>query len=132
MTVNWLAVLVAGVVAMVVGYLWYGPFFGKAWLRLSGVNEQEAKAGAGKAYPQMFVGSLLTAFVLAVVITNLGLNTFGEGMVFAFWVWLGFIVPILFGGVLFEKKPSHLFLFNIGYQLVVMLINGGILAVWMK
>ena len=30
--VNYLAVLIAGIVPMIVGAIWYGPLFGKRWL----------------------------------------------------------------------------------------------------
>ena len=29
---NYLAIVVAGIVPMIVGALWYGPIFGKRWL----------------------------------------------------------------------------------------------------
>ena len=34
--INFLAVLVGGVINMAVGFVWYGPLFGKLWLRLIG------------------------------------------------------------------------------------------------
>ncbi|HLD39833.1 MAG TPA: DUF1761 family protein, partial [Candidatus Nanoarchaeia archaeon] len=33
---NYLAVLVAAIAAYVVGFLWYGPVFGKKWMALMG------------------------------------------------------------------------------------------------
>src|SRR5216117_550063 len=33
---NWVAIIVATVAAMVIGFLWYGPVFGKSWMTLSG------------------------------------------------------------------------------------------------
>ncbi len=40
--VNYLAVLVAAIVGMVVGFIWYSPkVFGKMWMKLSGVNPKD-------------------------------------------------------------------------------------------
>lgn len=36
--VNYLAILVAAVLSMVLGFLWYGPLFGKEWTKLMGVT----------------------------------------------------------------------------------------------
>ena len=41
LAVNWLAVLVAAIVNMVVGFLWYGPLFSGLFLRLIGKCEEE-------------------------------------------------------------------------------------------
>lgn len=42
--VNLVAVLVAGVVDMVIGALWYSPvLFAKSWMRLIGKKEEDMK-----------------------------------------------------------------------------------------
>ncbi|MBK8887589.1 MAG: DUF1761 family protein [Saprospiraceae bacterium] len=33
LTFNWLAILGSGLVPMAVGALWYGPLFGKLWMK---------------------------------------------------------------------------------------------------
>ena len=48
--VNYLAVLVAAIVNMVVGALWYSPLlFGKAWMKLTGFNKKQLKKAKEKA-----------------------------------------------------------------------------------
>ena len=42
-SINWWAVLVAGVVYMVVGMVWYGPLFGKLWKSLMGFTDESVK-----------------------------------------------------------------------------------------
>ena len=45
--VNWIAIVVCVVAAMALGFVWYGPLFGKLWLELMGwgnKNEAELKA----------------------------------------------------------------------------------------
>src|SRR5205807_9005348 len=68
---NWIAILVAAVSTMVVGFLWYSPLpFAKAWMREMGYDPndkarmEEMKKTAGPAYAGAFVASLLSAFSL--------------------------------------------------------------------
>lgn len=133
--VNELAVLAAAIVSMVIGALWYSPLlFGKAWMKLMGFSakdmEKAKKKGMGKLYFYNFIAALVLACVLAWFIGVSGASGLSEGIIVAFWVWLGFIVSILIGGVLWEGRPFSLFLINISYWLVNLLANGIILAVW--
>jgi len=138
--VNYLAVLASAVSAMVVGFLWYGPLFGKAWSKMMGWGEmtpEQLKEKQKKAMPMYaisFVGSLVMAFVLshALVFGNTYLGTSGisGGLMGAFWNWLGFIVPVTMGVVLWEGKPLKLWLINASYYLVVLAVMSAILVSW--
>jgi len=129
-SVNWLAVLVTGLGYMVIGGLWYGPLFQKPWMRLANVNEADAKAGAGKAYVMMFIVALVSVFVLAMFVNAIGADTFGEGMLVGLLIWVGFVGTVLLNGVIFEKRPFALYVLNSGYNLVTLLVAGGVLAIW--
>ena len=39
--VNYLSVLVATIAGMVVGFIWYGPLFGKTWIRLTKFSQTD-------------------------------------------------------------------------------------------
>lgn len=62
---NIVAVLVAALIPLMVGFVWYNPkVFGTAWMRSIGVNsEEEMKAGANMAV--IFGVSLIFAFLLS-------------------------------------------------------------------
>lgn len=136
--VNYLAIIVATVASMVVGFLWYGPVFGKQWMTLMGFTresmEEAKKKGMGKSYALMALGSLLTVYVLSHVITfgAAYTNTSGvsAGLSGAFWVWLGFAVPLTMSSFLWEGKSFKLWILNAGYYLVSFLVMGSILAGW--
>ena len=133
--VNYVAVLVAAIVQMVVGALWYSPLlFGKMWMKLSGLTqkqlEEAKKKGMGKSYTLMFLGTLVMSYVLAHFVTYTGATTFVLGMQTGFWIWLGFLATTTMGMVLWDNKPWSLYVLNNGYHLVVLLLMGGILAVW--
>lgn len=135
-SINWLMVFLSGVAFMALGFVWYGPMlFGKAWMKLSGYTSESLKkeqANMGKTYGISFLLSLLTAYILSHVIV-FSLNFYGypkltTGLISAFWMWLGFVMPVQMTGWLFDKKPFNLLLINTGYQLVGMLIMGVILT----
>ena len=47
-SINYLAVLVSAVSAMVLGFLWFGPLFGKEWSKAMGWTEEQMAAGREK------------------------------------------------------------------------------------
>lgn len=134
--VNYLAVLLAGVASMVVGYLWYSPMlFAKPWMKLMGHTKETMKAGQkemGRMYMLSFVASLITAFILSHVLT-LSLNFFKTSplqvaLTSSFWMWLGFVAPVQMTDIMFSGRKWDLFFINTGYQLVSLLAMGVVLG----
>jgi hypothetical protein len=131
-----MAVAAAAVASMVLGFLWYGPLFGKQWMSMMGIVPDPSKMqGMWKTYMIAFVASLVTAYVLTHSIVfganylHLGGPT--AGLMAGFWIWLGFVAPVTLGSVLWESKPWGVWFLNNGYHLVNLLIMGGILGWWM-
>lgn len=134
--VNLVAVLVAAIVNMVLGFLWYGPLFGKIWMKAMGYTQKDAEkmkkeGNMGKIYGLAFIGGLVMAYVLAAFIGLIGANTAAAGAQVGFWAWLGFIVTKSFTDVLFEGKNWTAYYLSMGYQLVSLLAMGAILASWL-
>jgi hypothetical protein len=134
--VNYLAVLLAAVAFMVVGFLWYGPLFGKRWAKLKGFTEESMKKGQKempKWYIVSFVLGLITAYVLSHVMF-LSQNFFHyseqmSGLTSAFWMWLGFVMPVQATATIFsEKRRWEVFGIDTGYQLVGLLVMGLVLS----
>ncbi len=139
-SVNWLAVVISAIVSMVIGFLWYGPVFGKNWVAMMGwsqshIDEAKKKGGMGKNYVIAFIAALVTAYVLAHIITMArmaGISSgISGGLQSGFWAWLGFVATQAIGGVLWEGKSWKLYTFNMAHTLVSFLIIGAILAKWM-
>ncbi len=139
--VNLLAVLVAAFVSMVLGFIWYGPLFGKMWSQMMGWSDKDMekmKAGMGMKmqmnYLITFVGSLVMSFVLSHtwVFASTYMNVSGpaSGASTGFWMWLGFVAPVTVGSVLWDGKPWKLWILNNGYFLISLILMGVILAVW--
>ncbi|HWR71798.1 MAG TPA: DUF1761 domain-containing protein [Nitrospirota bacterium] len=136
--INYLAVVAAAIASMVIGFVWYGPLFGKTWMKLSGttpVKMDTAKApGMGKTYVLAFVGSLVMSYVLAhslvFAAAYYGMGGVSAGLMSGFWNWLGFIAPVTLAAVLWESKPWKLWVLTNGYYLVTLLVMGTILSAW--
>ena len=136
--INYFAVIAGMLASMVIGFLWYGPLFGKQWMQLIGMSEAQKKqikaAGMGKSYGLMALGSLVMSFVLAhaFVFASTYTATVGvaAGLMVGFWNWLGFVAPVTLGSVLWENKSWKLWLLNNGYYLVTLCTIGVILAVF--
>ncbi len=137
---NYLAVLVCGIVSLVLGFIYYGPLFGKTYIRLMGwdkrspAEQEEMKKGMGKNYALAFLGSLVMAFVLShsLVFASSYMNAsgFSAGLQVGFWSWLGFIAPVTLGDVLWGGKSWKFWTLANGYQLIQLLVFGVILALW--
>ncbi len=46
--VNYVAVVVAALANMVIGYVWFGPLFGKMYMRLQGMTQEQTNAARMK------------------------------------------------------------------------------------
>jgi len=131
-TVNYWAVIVAAVAQMIVGFIWYAPaLFGDIWMKLSGLSQADMKdANMPRIFGLSFVGSLVMAYVLAHFAYYAGAKDVNTGLQLGFWVWLGFVVTVMLSDVLYNRKPFKLYVLNISYHLVSLLVMGAILASW--
>jgi hypothetical protein len=125
--INYFAVIVAGIVHMATGLLWFNAkLFGKQWTELT---KQELKP-AKQWIVAGIIGHQMIAFVLAVVIYLAHATTVLEGMAVAIIIWLGFVVTLETGELIWEKIPFKLFIIRIGNHLIALSFAGIILAVW--
>ena len=134
-SVNYLAVLVAAVASMALGFAWYSQaLFGKAWMKAMKISKKDMaktkKKGCAGQMTIAFIAALVMAYVLSYFIGYAGASTIAAGAQVGFWVWLGFIATVQIGIVLWDKKPMKLFIINTGHYLVNLVVMGAILAVW--
>jgi hypothetical protein len=83
-----------------------------------------------KLYISSIIVSIISAYVMAVFIQNLGIVTVVGGVQLGFWVWLGFIGTSSAQGYIFSPKRRiwSLFVLDNGYMLIGFMIMGAILA----
>ena len=122
---HWLAVLVAAVSGFMIGGIWYGPLFGKAWQAARGLSDEAMKTGnMPMIFGLTFVLNLASAFILDhTLATYTGLDLSTKVMI-ASGVALGFIIPALGVNYLFSRQPLRLFLIDGGYWFVIYTVMG--------
>jgi hypothetical protein len=129
MEINWLAVLAASLVGFVVGAIWYGPVFGKVWMGLVGLTEEDAgKVNMAKVYGICFVLQLIMAINLAMFLGT-EINA-GMGAAYGFATGFGWVALAFAINALFEQKPLKYMLINGGYWSIVFTLMGLIIGAW--
>jgi len=136
--INYLPVFIAAIANMGLGFLWYGPLFGKEWRQIMGFTKDGMRSMTMtplKASIGGFIGALLMAIVLAHVLvfasSYINISGLPAGLAAGFWLWLGFVAPVTMGVVLWEGKPWKLWFINSGYYFVALLVMGAIISIWL-
>ncbi len=126
---NWLAILVATVAAFALGWLWYGPLFGKAWLEAIGKTADEIDPS-----PQPFVitffTTLLTSIVLAALMSSLGMMNLTDGVLLGAITGIGLVAASQASDSAFCGWGMPLFLIISGFRVLLCILIGAILGVW--
>lgn len=127
LSVNWWAVVVAAVAQLIVGGLWNGLFFVKAFYRTHEVKEGLApKASEGSI---MVLLTFFDSFLLATFFANLGINSAASGAITAFWFWAALLLPFIVGTGFATARKKTIPL-ELGHTVLGMLAAGAILGAW--
>lgn len=136
---NWIAVIVAIVAGMVVGFLWYGMFFVAPWMAGNGITMEGGKYLKDgvempmSATPMIFntvamvVYALLVNWLLGVAKANTWLDGAKIGGVIGLIMAINIYVSNLFSG-----DPASLSMVDGSYTLVSFTLFGAILGGWQK
>jgi hypothetical protein len=80
--VNYVAVLLATITTMVLGFLWYSPvLLGNAWMKQRGLTKSEMSGGGAFTYVLTALTALGGAFILALLLTLADETTIWSGLV---------------------------------------------------
>lgn len=125
---DWLAVCIAAVLNMIIGFVWYSKWlFGKSWMKMADVSEKEIKKD--RLAPLWgLVNSLVIAYFLALFEGYLKVTTVSDGVFVGFCAWLGFSATTQIGQWIWEKKPYQLFFIHTGAKLLSFLVMGGVIG----
>jgi Protein of unknown function (DUF1761) len=135
---NYLAVMLAAVAAWLVGAAWYGVL-AKPWVAAQGKTmeefkaQQEAMRASPVAYAPFiiaFLAELVMAWMLAGVLGHLGPGqvTLRNGVITAFFLWLGFVVTTMAVNYAFGARKPMLLAIDAGHWLAVLLVEGAIIG----
>lgn len=133
MKTNYAAVVVSAVVYWLLGALWYGVLFGKQYVALERLSDEQLKS-ASPVLPYIitFFLNLLIAFVLAQLCAWRNATTAAKGASLGILLWIGFIGPITYTTYMYELRPLSLFAINQFYSLVGLCLMGVIIGAWTK
>lgn len=127
--VHLLSILVAAVSGFLVGGLWYGPLFGKAWQAARGLSDEAMKnANMPMIFGLTFVLNLFSAFILDHTLSTYGAPGLNLSVMISSGVALGFIVPAIGVNYLFSRQSLRLFMIDAGYWLVIYSVMGVVFA----
>ncbi len=127
MEVDWLAIGVATVVAFVLGGLWYGPLFGKAWMTALGKTEADIQPTPAPFIISFFT-ALLTCVVVAGLMGALAIDGVIPGAAFGLLVGIGFIATAMASDTAFCGWGMPLFLIQAGYRVTYSVLMGAIIG----
>ena len=130
--VNYVAIIVAAIVYMALGALWYSKWMFKTkYLNLTKQTPVETKGYASWAMSWATVTAVIMAYVLALTINTFQMKTAANGAIVAAIMWAGFTLTTLAHGYLWYKKPLGLFLIEASHYLISMIVMGAIIGGWM-
>lgn len=127
--VNWVAVIVATVAGIIIGFIWYAPpVLGRRWARASGIELPQPGQTPPTTYIAAVVTAVVTAYVLAVLSGAVGAANLADGALVGGVVWLGFVAPYLASGVFFERRSTEWWAINAGQAVVSLVVMGAIIG----
>ncbi len=132
--INYLAVAVSGVAAFMLGGLWYSPLlFANQWTKLGRFTPADIEAmkkSAGRSYAIGLFTQLLTALILAALISLTGAQTPAAGAGIGLLAWVGFVFTAGLMNTAFSGRSLGGFLIDTGYHLAYLAMMGAILGAW--
>jgi hypothetical protein len=133
-SINYLAVIVGGIISFVLGSVWYNPnVFGKTWQRELGFTDEDLK-GANMA--KIFGSSLVLMLIMSMGMAILIQGHFTEevnlisGLKHGLYIGLIFVSTSMGINMLYQRKSFTLWVIDAGYQVLILCIMGAVLGAW--
>ena len=132
LSVNYLAVVAAGIAAVVIGFLYYGPpRLGYSGMRILGLTPPPPGAPPAPTGAAMgVIVGLVNAWGVAVLALNLGAATLADGVVLGVFIWFAFSATFTTAQVAFEGRSWNLWLLNNVHNVIVQVVIAAIVTVW--
>ena len=131
--VNYLAVIAAIAVNMIVGAVWYSPLlFARPWMVANGFTEEQIKAqgSATRGYIVSVIASVVIAFAIALFAQAAGAGAAIDGLLLGLAAGVGFVATTSATNYIFESRPLKLYLINAGYPVVSFTLIGLLIGAW--
>jgi len=131
---NYVANLVAGIVAFLLEAAWYSNFYG-AWVNGIGRTDEWLRQNSPNRALQFgtaLVMATLMATAISCVVQLTGPQTTWRGIKVGALLWTGFVLTAWSTEYIFEVRPLSLWFINTGYWLLGMILMGAIVGGWKK
>jgi hypothetical protein len=130
-TINWWMVIIAALLRMVVGSVWYSPVaFVKPWQALTGVTPESMQKGLAKAIIVDLLLSIVLAYALYRFVVYAEAFTWWGGALVGLLAWAGFILATHLPLWAYENRPLKLIAIGAGSNLVSLLLMGVLFGLW--
>jgi hypothetical protein len=126
---NWVAIIAAAVVSMVLGSLWFSPMlFQKPWVAMRVDKNPMSGVVSPLLYVITAVGALVSAITLDWIIGLAHASSLFGGAIIGLYAGLGFVAPAILGDNLFNERPFKLYLIVAGFPVAGLLVMGAIIG----
>ena len=125
---NYLAIVVTGLLAFVLSLVWYSPLlFGKIWM-----EHRNGLPPSAPAWTMFFapLRELIVSYVLALLITRLAITDWKKAVGLIFLLWLAFQAVGMAGAIIWDNMPLKLGTVHAGDWLMKMLFMAVVLTLW--
>ena len=130
-SVNWVAIVVATVASMALGFVWYMVFANQWMAAINKTREQIMANNSATPYILAALMQLIMAYSLALFIPRLmGATTISNGLIVAFHAWLGFVITSMIINHRYQGSKWSLTLIDGGYLLGVLLVQGLVIGLF--
>ncbi|MEM1052248.1 MAG: DUF1761 domain-containing protein [Pseudomonadota bacterium] len=124
-------VLAGAAAFFVVGAIWYGVLFGKAWQKAAGLSDEDVEGGnMALIFGLCFAFEVLIAMVLWHLIARTGAAPHVV-MMMSLGFALGIMVPAMGINYLFQRKSGLLFAIDTGHFTLGMAAMGGVFLLFL-
>jgi len=120
--INYLGVFVGAFTSFIVGFLWFGPFFGSAWIRNSGLTKRDFQKRPERSMNRLmgynFLVEIVRSIIIAAIMNFMNPVDLSEVFTLIVLLWLGYVVTTGLNGILWEGEKIPFYIINIGHRLV--------------
>lgn len=125
--------LLATFCTTLVGAMWYSRLlFGDIWSREAGLTKRYQQSGSSLVIRTVanFVMEFMMALIFRAFMTQAHLVTAGAIFGLGFLLFVGFMLPLLIGDLLWNEKNPRLFAIHAGHRLSLILVLCILGSIW--
>lgn len=132
---NYLAVVISGIVFFFIGFIWYSLLFGKAWVAELGkrgmtFDEKPSKGDMAKKMLTSLITNIVIALALAILVKYLNLTTMRGAFNLALLTGVGLTGAVMMINYNWQGQSFKLFLIDWAHQFVGIFASCIILVNW--